>query len=96
MIEGVLSRMYLATCSMTARIDPEVDDQLTKWINVTRDSFFLNVSFVCAQNGSRKKSLTLIIQFQINLDSTLPWSLQHSMTPNDDMKHAVCNAHFLF
>lgn len=40
MIEGVLSRMYLATCSMTARIDPEVDDQLTKWINVTRDSFF--------------------------------------------------------
>lgn len=56
MIEGVLSRMYLATCSMTARIDPEVDDQLTKWINVTRDRFFfLNVSFVCAQNGSRKK-----------------------------------------
>lgn len=48
--------MYLATCSMTARIDPEVDDQLTKWINVTRDRFFfLNVSFVCAQNGSRKK-----------------------------------------
>lgn len=56
MIEGVLSRMYLATCSMTARIDPEVDEQLTKWINVTRDRFFfLNVSFVCAQNGSRKK-----------------------------------------
>lgn len=31
-----------------------------------------------------------------NLDSTFAWSLQHSMTPNDDMKHAFCNAHFLF
>lgn len=96
MIEGVLSRMYLATCSMTARIDPEVDDQLTKWINVTRDSFFFKCIFCLCSEWKQKKALTLIIQFQINLDSTFPWSLQHSMTPNDDMKHAVCNAHFLF